>query len=114
MFMGEVRKTSGRGSARFVKPVRVTARWTSNEIQIVRSAIALGYDLDRTAAELPHRSRDSVKDRYYREREPKHDTPHALIDARRQKDASEGSDALRDAMFRAAGFIVNPTPRKAS
>jgi hypothetical protein len=89
--------------------MRAVARWTPGEIQIVRSAISMGYDLDETHALLSYRSRDSVKDRYYRERGP-HDSelaePAALSDAKRQKDAREGSSKLLDAL-RAAGFVVN-------
>jgi hypothetical protein len=48
-----------------------------------------------------------VKDRYYREREPQdRDEPAALCDAKRQKDAREGSARLLNAL-RAAGFVVD-------
>lgn len=112
--MAGVASSSGRGSGRFVQPqrARAVARWQPNEVQIVRSAIAMGYDLDETAALLPHRSRDSVKDRYYRERDPQdRDEPAAICDARRQKDASEGSARLLQAL-KDAGFVTVIYPRK--
>jgi hypothetical protein len=63
--------------------------------------------LDQTHALLAYRSRDSVKDRYYRAREPQdRDEPAAISDARRQKDAREGSAKLLEAL-RAAGYVVD-------
>jgi hypothetical protein len=109
MHMGRVTKTHGTATAHFVSPMRAraVARWTAQEIQVVRSAIAMGMDLDQTHALIPYRSRDSVKDRYYREREPQdRDEPAALCDAKRQKDAREGSARLLNAL-RAAGFVVD-------
>jgi hypothetical protein len=113
--MGRIASTQGAATAHFVTPVRVraVARWTPNEIQIVCSAIAMGRDLDETHAMLPHRSRDSVKDQFYKAREAQlrgtadeYDEPQALWDARRQKDAREGSARLLDAL-RAAGYVVD-------
>jgi len=67
--------------------------------------------LDEAHALFPYRTRDSVKDRYYRSREPQdRDDPASLADARRQKDAAEGSARLLEAM-RAAGFV--PEQKKA-
>src|SRR5690348_4866985 len=101
MFMGRVH---GKASARFVKPVRARAVlcWTPEEKEIVQQAIDDDLDLDETHALLPYRTRDSVKDMYYRFREPQdRDDPASLSDARRQKDAIEGSAKLYDALVKA-------------
>lgn len=107
--MARITKTHGAATAQFVTPVRAraVARWQPHEIEAVRQAIADGLDLDETHKLFPHRSRDSVKDRYYREREPQdRDESAALCDARRQKDARDGSSKLLAALI-AAGFVVN-------
>lgn len=109
-------RISGKGSARFVKPVRVraVARWTEAEKLIVSQAVDDDLDLDETHALLPYRSRDSVKDVYYRMREPQdRDDPASLSDARRQKDAIEGSAKLYQAIV-AAGLFVPLEIKKAS
>jgi hypothetical protein len=106
--MARITQTHGAATAHFVAPVRVraVARWQPHEIEAVRQAIADGLDLDETHKLLPHRSRDSVKDRYYREREPQdRDEPAALCDARRQKDATEGSAKLLQAIIDAGLWV---------
>jgi hypothetical protein len=113
MLMVRINHTSGKGSARFVQPVRARAvlRWTDAEQTLLDDAIAKGLDLDEAHALFPYRTRDSVKDRYYRSREPQdRDDPASLSDARRQKDAAEGSARLLEAM-RAAGLV--PEQKKA-
>lgn len=94
-----------RATAHFVQPIRVVARWQPSEIEIVRDAVARGLDLAQTHALLSYRSWHSVKDIYYRERPRCHEEPVALTDARRQKDAREGSERLLNAL-RAAGFAA--------
>jgi hypothetical protein len=48
-----------------------------------------------------------VKDQYYHHRDPQdRDEPAAISDARRQKDAREGSSRLLEAL-KAAGFAVD-------
>jgi hypothetical protein len=114
MFMARITKTEGVGSAQFVAPVRAraVARWTPDEQRIIDQAIRDGLDLDQTHRLIPYRSRDSVKDRYYRSREPQdRDAPAAITDARRQKDAEQGSARLLEAIERALGICA---VRKAS
>lgn len=110
---------SGKASARFVKPItaRAVLRWTHDEIAIVERSITLGLSLDQTHALLPYRSRDSVRDRYYRlrplelrEKLPREQTG-AMDDIHRQKDAIRGSAMLLEAL-RAAGFIPCPVAMK--
>jgi hypothetical protein len=105
--MGGISKTGGKGSGRFVEPIRVVCRWTASEVQKIRDSIENGYDLDETAAQFPNRSWHSVKDQYYKARAEhvegtadEFDEPAALSDARRQKDAIEGSAKLKEAIER--------------
>lgn len=96
-----------KATAKFTQPVRIAARWEASEMAIVETAVKAGLNLHETTRLLPYRNWDSVKDRYYQFREPQdRDEPAALSDARRQKDAREGSARLLDAL-RAAGFVVD-------
>jgi hypothetical protein len=117
----EVEKMAGGIRARFglqgqpcdPRKKRVVARWTDAELRKIDTAVYDGLDLDETWALFPHRSRHSVKDRYYKAREPQdRDDPASLADARRQKDAIEGSAKLKDAIVR-AGLYVPPEMKKA-
>jgi hypothetical protein len=113
-------ETHGKGSARFVTPIRARAvlRWTPDELAIVERSITIGLTLDQTHALIPYRSRDSVKDQFYklrplelREKLPR-DKTDIMDDIHRQKDAVTGSARLLEAL-RAAGFVEAPL-RKAS
>lgn len=85
---------------RKIESKRYVARWQKHEIDIVVSAVMNGLDLGQTHALLPYRTMHSVKDQYYRVREPQdRDEPAALSDAHRQKDAREGSARLLQAMI---------------
>lgn len=106
--MGGITHTSGKGSARFVKAIKVRAvlKWTPDELAIVERSITLGLDLDQTHALLPYRTRDSVRDQYYklrplelREVLPR-EKPDIIDDIDRQKDAREGSARLKEAIER--------------
>jgi hypothetical protein len=108
MHMEKISRSSGTATAQFkVVRARAVLRWTEVEQLRLDRAIGQGLDLDQTWKLFPNRTRDSVKDRYYRSREPQdRDEPAALCDARRQKDARNGSAKLLQAL-RDAGFIVN-------
>lgn len=70
----------------------------------MREAVAANLSLDETHTLLPHRTRDAVKDQYYRARQPQdRDDPPCVSDIRRQKDAREGSFKLLQALID-AGF----------
>jgi hypothetical protein len=98
------------------KPHRVTVKWTDAEIAKVADAVESLLNLEETCALFPHRSRGSVKDKYYRAREGMDEPPvncrqkHKRLDPsdfneiRFQKDAREGSAKLLQALID-AGFV---------
>jgi hypothetical protein len=120
--------TSGKGSARFVKPLRARAslRWTPEEQAIIDGAVADLLNLEETCELLPHRSRDSVKARYYQAREGSEEPPtncrqrnkalwlEDFTAARFQKDAIAGSAMLLEAIVRFHPEIVFGPRKKAS
>lgn len=118
--MVRITKVEGKGGAKFVQPVRARAvlRWSESELQILIDAIERELDLHTAAKLLPHRSFNSVKDKFYRLRgwspddyADELDVPPSLSDARRQKDAREGSEKLYEAIVK-AGLFVPPITRK--
>jgi hypothetical protein len=97
----------GKGTYQARKRLRqaFNRRWCAEEDAVVSAAVADGHTLPEVQAMLPHRSADSVKDRFYRAKQPQdRDEPASLNDARRQKDAREGSEKLLQALIR-AGFV---------
>lgn len=83
----------------------INRRWMPEELAVVHAAVAAGNTLDELHRMLSHRSRDSVKDQFYRAKQPQdRDEPASLSDARRQKDAKEGCDKLLRALIN-AGFV---------
>jgi hypothetical protein len=114
--MGRITGTSGKSTAQFVTPVRAraVARWQPHELEVIRQAVEDGLDLDQTHALLPYRSYHSVKDRYYRSRgwaptpdgeEDEGKVSQSLYEARRQKDAREGSARLYQALIDAGLWV---------
>ena len=78
----------------------INIRWTADELRTVESGVKAGLTLAEVHALFPYRTRDSVKDQYYRCRDPHHEPPASITDARRRKDAIAGSEALLEAIMR--------------
>jgi hypothetical protein len=108
-------RSGGKASARFAKPIRVRAvlRWTVDELAIVKNAIDQKLSLDQTHALLPHRTRDGVKDQYYRARPLEsrevipRERPAAVEEASHKNDCIRGSAALLEALMN-AGLVFRP------
>jgi hypothetical protein len=111
-----ITSTSGKGSGKFVKPVRAVAKWKPMDVEKLQKAIDDGLNLDETCALFPERSRASVRGKYYPAREGVEEPPincrqrNKRIDPadyceyRFEKDAREGSAKLLQALID-AGFV---------
>lgn len=80
-------------------------RWLPEERRVVEEGISAGYEIDEIHGLLPHRTRKAVMLIMYEIKGPQdRDEPASLCDARREKDAAEGSAALLEAMVRVFGL----------
>jgi hypothetical protein len=97
---GAKRPKGYRVLARVRKAEEQNLRWTPDELLAVRNAVRAGCTLDQVHALMPYRTRHSVKDQFYRAKEPQErEEPGSISDARRRKDAATGSAMLLERLM---------------